>query len=73
VVVGRPYPYPLPLLPGPSVVVGSSTVVVGVTVVAVVAVVGVGELQSATGIAQEALVVVWPSGQDAVAYTVTVE
>jgi hypothetical protein len=55
------------------VVVGSSTVVVGVTVVAVVAVVGVGEVQSATGIAQEALVVVWPSGQDAVAYTVTVE
>ena len=51
------------------VVVGWSAVV-GVTVVVVV---GDGsEVQSATGIAQEALVVVSPSGQDDVAYTVTV-
>jgi hypothetical protein len=51
-------------------------VVVGVTVVVVVVasvVCGGSAVQSATGIAQEALVVVWPSGQDAVAYTVTVE
>jgi len=34
---------------------------------------GAGVGQSATGIAQEALVVTLPSGQAAVAYTVTIE
>ena len=42
---------------------GSATVVGG----------EVGASQSATGIAHEALVVTLPSGQAAVAYTVTVE
>jgi hypothetical protein len=58
------------LLPSLTVVVvGSATVVVvgSATVVVVV----VAAVQSATGIAQDALVVVVPSGQLAVAYTVT--
>jgi hypothetical protein len=61
------------------VVVGSAVVVVvvgsaGVVVVGSAGVVvgGAGAAQSATGIAQEALVVTWPSGQVTVAYTVTV-
>ena len=62
-----PCPFPLPLPPSSIVVgvveVGGSTTVVGGEV---------GASQSATGIAQEALVVTLPSGQAAVAYTVTV-
>jgi hypothetical protein len=47
-------------------------VVGGSTIVEVVGVGGGAAAQSATGIAQEALVVTFPSGQLAVAYTVTV-
>lgn len=60
-----PCPLPWPLPPSVVVVVGGSTTVEGGADGAV--------LQSATGIAQEALVVTSPSGQAAVAYTVTVE
>ena len=63
----RPLPRPLPFPPSSMVVgvveVGGSTTVVGGDA---------GASQSATGIAQEALVVTLPSGQVAVAYTVTV-
>ena len=60
---------PVPVAATSSIVVGvvdpgGSTTVVGGKV---------GASQSATGIAQEALVVTLPSGQVAVAYTVTVE
>ena len=75
VVVACPFPLPLPLpLPFPFPLpfpLPSSTVVVGGGWVGVVAG-GAGAAQSATGIAQEAFVVTVPSGQAAVAYTVTV-